>query len=590
MLAGYLALALAFTYRLWEHPASSTTTGNPLDHEQISWMIGWTVHSVTHLHAPFLAPVLNLPDGVNMLWNTGMLLPSLLLSPLVVLLGPTDGPPAAHNLLLTLGPALSAFTAYLVARRLLATRTGAVAAGLLFGFGPAMTAHSIGHVDLTFNPLVPPLVWLGVRAVTGRRPDLRIGALLGLTMAAQLLTGEEMLVQAALAGVLVALVLALSRPRLALARLPAAAVTLGYALVIFLVIAGGPLAVQLFGPRSQHGSAFVPDYFKSDLAAFATPSRLLLLHSDAQASVVDSFHGSAPEQNAFLGWALLALVVVMVVRRWADLRVRVAATVVAALLLLSLGQTLVVQGQETKMTLPWHLVRKLPLLDAMLPNRLPLVAAGFVGLLLGLAVDAVLGARRLRGVVLPSGVLPSGVLRGGVVTALLVVTLVPLVPLPLAVTRTKPIPGFFTDTGPGTARASVPAGSAALVVPFPNQKDTEPMRWQASADYRFSMPGGYFTGPACHGQHCDGNALIGPLGRPTSDLLRGVEESGTARQPALADLLAAKTDLAFWGVDRVLLGPSLAEPALRQTLTALFGPPSGEAGGVVVWQHPRVPV
>ena len=67
-------------------------------------------------------------------------------------------------------------------------------------------------------------------------------------------------------------------------------------------VCGYPLWVQFFGPLHQHGSAFAPDFFKSDLAGFVTPSELLLFHTAGSAAAAAQYQGGV-SRSTWPTWA-----------------------------------------------------------------------------------------------------------------------------------------------------------------------------------------------------------------------------------------------------------------------------------------------
>ena len=87
--ACYLAAALILTWRLWADPASRTVAGNPTDADLFAWYLRHAADAVTHGHLPALVTTaMNAPVGVNMMWNTSILLPGVLLTPVTLLFGP----------------------------------------------------------------------------------------------------------------------------------------------------------------------------------------------------------------------------------------------------------------------------------------------------------------------------------------------------------------------------------------------------------------------------------------------------------------------------------------------------------------------
>ena len=88
--------------------------------------------------------------------------------------------------------------------------------------------------------------------------------------------------------------------------LPAAA-GLGIAAGVTLLLAGYPLWVQFFGPLTQHGSAFTPDFFENDLTSFVTPSRQLLFHTAGSAAAAARYQGGVPEYLHGNTWGNMAV-------------------------------------------------------------------------------------------------------------------------------------------------------------------------------------------------------------------------------------------------------------------------------------------
>ena len=549
-LVGYLALALALTARLWLDPGQRQPP-NPPDVALFTWFLTWDAHPSLGLHASQL----NAPDGVNVMAQTGVLLPGLLLAPLTR----AAGAQVTYTLLLTLGPALSAWSAYLVLRRLGGLigggtgrstgcgtgSAGPLLGGLLYGFGPAMVAEAYGgHLQFTLAVLPPVLLLLATEAMQGSRPPLRTGALIGLLAGAQLLIGAELLLMTALAGM--GIVMAVRPPWRRMARLLAGAIPAG------LAIAGWPLVVLFLGRGATRGNIQQTGHFQEDLAGLVVPTRLMLFH--AGSAFTDRFPTGVQERTSYLGVLLLGLVGVAAVRRWSDRRVRLAVVLAAAFTVLSLGGELRVAGHRTGVALPWALVERAPVIGNMLPSRLPL--------LVGLAAAVILAV----------GGGAAGQAWGRWGLAACGLALLPLVPAPMAAEAVTPTPRYFADRPSGTL----------LVLPFPTPTRIEAMRWQAAAGLSFAMPGGFFVGPGPGGQ-----ARFGAVPTPTSTLLAEVAAGRTVRVGA-AERAAFRRDVARWGVTEVVLGPSAHRHLLRATVTALVGQGAQSNRGVDVWPLPSL--
>ncbi|HYZ53225.1 MAG TPA: hypothetical protein VE733_06905 [Streptosporangiaceae bacterium] len=559
----YVLAAVAVTLWLWRDPASSTVAGNPNDADQFAWFFRYDATAIAHARLPALiTSALNAPLGVNVMWNTFMLLPGVLLSPVTLL----SGPQASLTVLMTAGFAGSAAAMFAVLRRWDISVTAAVIAGAVYGFSPALLQSAVGHYDLQFAVLPPLIIDAALRLCTGRAGPLRGGLWLGLLVAAQLLTAEELLVGTVFAGSLIAVVLAVSRPRAALRRAGSAAAGFAVGAGVTLIVCGYPLWVQFFGPLHQHGSAFTPDFFKNDITGFVTPSRLLLFHTASSAAAAAKFQGGMPEYLAYLGWPFLIVLAVIAVRFWRHLAVRATAVTFAVLEVLSLGGTLMAGGRDySSVLLPWHWLGSLPLLDAALPDRFSTVADGAAAALLAFGVDL---ARRL-----PRAALAR---RGNaLVTAGAVLAVLPLVPRPLPSAAVAPLPAGWSAS---LAALRLPAGARVLVVPVPTPTFTEPMRWQADTGQPAEMIGGYFTGPGPGGQAYIGGGGITPTALFLNALWTG---HLPADPPSQAQV---RTQLSQWGPAAVVAVTG-ARSKLGQYLIRLLGDPAIRSGNVLAWRR-----
>jgi len=148
----FLALAVWHFRLTWTAPRGATIGGHG-----DPWLFVWFLKSdqlaVTHAHSPLFSHELNVPGGVNLTWNTSVILPGVLLAGVTAWLGPVF----TYNLLVTLALPLSAWAASLVFRRYVRSQLAAAVGGLLYGFSPYMVAHALGHLHLILA-VTPPLL------------------------------------------------------------------------------------------------------------------------------------------------------------------------------------------------------------------------------------------------------------------------------------------------------------------------------------------------------------------------------------------------------------------------------------------------
>src|SRR5438552_1734748 len=589
-LVGFLGLSVALFAGTWRAPTSSVAGSGTEDIGIIVWFLRWVPFALGHAENPLVTTYLNAPHGVNSMWNASMPVAGLAMWPFTSSLGPIF----SYNLLVTLAVALSAWCAFLAARRYVESPLAATLAGLLYGFSPYMIAQSQGHLHVTLA-FIPPLMLLVFDeiVVRQRRSAPWMGVLLGLLAASQLLLAEEVLATEALCAMLgVALLITLYPQRLRPHR-PHALTALGIAAAVFLALAAVPIGFQFFGPQHVTGAVQIRNAYVSDLLGFVVPTARQQFAPAAAVRLSQGFSGYSSEWDAYLGVPLIGLLVYVSVRFWTRPLVRVAATLMLMLAVLSLGTTLHIAGQWTAvpvgaLALTAPLVRRAipvrfglyvfpatwvglvaaPILSSALPARLMLYVFLFAGLLLAVLVDTP---------TLPSPASGGGLMRalagrGGLLKTLLIgAALLPLIPRLPFPAEPVDIPSFFTGGGV----RQLPQGSVALVLPYARLANSSAMVWQAAADMRFRMPEAYALLP--------GPSFSSPP-TATGSLMRMIELG--EEPPALTDDLRHQVlgDLAAWKVEAIIVGPMPYRERMIAFFTWLTGATPRQDGGVDIWR------
>ncbi len=561
VLAAYLLFGLYVTQNLLRSHGAGYLSQGVQDQQAFEWYLAATAHNVTHLHNPLFSDLQNYPAGVNLMANAAVLGLGIPLTPVTLLWG-------AHStffLIEWLGLSLTAAAWYwLFVRRLRVGWAGAAVGAWLCGFAPAMISHANGHPNFVAAFVVPVIIDRLAALRGGGRPA-RVGAGLGLLVAWQVLIGEEILLLASIALLVLALVLAAHR-RLHLRRmLPG----LGTGAGVALLLVGLPLWWQFFGPQS-YSSLWHPPA-GNDLAALwgiATRSR----GADPWASAALSMNRT--EENAFFGvapWVLAGAVVVLLLRRPL---VRALGAVVLVMTWLSLGESVTLHGEPTGVPALWALVQHLPVLENVLPTRFAMVLGPVFGALLALGIDAAarLGRReRYAAVGVPSVVLSAASTATALVVA--AVALRPVLPTPLVVDPRPPMPTFFSD---GVWHRYLHGGSL-LAAPPPDIADARALEWQIEAGMGFPLAEGYFVGPGPGGE--------GQYGATRTSLSLWLYDVNAANKPSLASAQQRAQfaeDLRTERVDAIVLPDRDQTPALLASLESAFGVPE-RAGEVYVW-------
>lgn len=559
IVGGYVLAAVVVTWRLWADPANlvQAHTG---DIDQFASWLRYYATAVAHGRLPALVTTaMNAPYGINLMRNTSFLLPGLLLTPVTLLAGPQTSLTVA----LVLGFAGSAASLFLVLRRWGASIPAAALGGALYGFSPALIHNGLSHYQDQFVVLPPLIIDALLRITTGRGRAVRNGIWLGLLVAAQVFIGEEVLIFTVLAGIVLTLVLAVSRPKAIPGQLRATAAGLATAAGVALLFCARALWVEFHGPVVSAGE------YRTSLAGFVTPSSDLLLHTSASAAAV----AQSPAQGvyfSYLGWPLLIVTVAAVAFGWRNLPVRTAGVTFLVLELLSLGShVLRFHGiQLPAALLPWDWLQDVPLLRSALPFRLPVVADGAAAAVLAFSLDLarsrISRARNWRHVGVSAAVVA-------------VLALLPLIPLPYPAYHTAPLPAGWQAV---FAELHVAPGATVMVIPVGYSRIPQPMRWQADTGEPSSMVGGTFVGVDRHGRpKRGGRANRTDTAAYVDALWMG---SSHPREPARSQVRA---DLRSLRPAAVVAVTSLSSP-LGRFLTRLFGPPTYQAGSVVAWRLP----
>ena len=573
VLSGYLLAAMIVTWRLWADPAGRAQVGDPHDVDLFAWFLRDAATAVSHGRLPALVTTaMNPPQGVSLMWNTSVLLPGVVLTPVTLLAGPQ----VSLTVLLTLSLAGSAASLFWVLRRWGASLGAAALAGAVYGFSPAMINSGIGHYHLVFAVLPPLMVDRVLRIVTGRGGSLRDGTWLGLLVSAQVFISEEVLVDTAVTALVLVVVVVLGRPRTAAGRLGHAAAGLATGVVVSLVLCGYPLWVQFRGPLREHSVQKGP--WNGFPAFFVDPPGTELFHTAGGAAAAAGFNLGLPEVLGYLGWPLLAVVLVAAIRFWRDARVRAAAVTWVVLELFSLGG-----GADHVFVpdwlMPWHWIQGLPLMAQVLPDRLAIFADGAAAAVLAFSLDL---ARA------PAPEAPAGrdasagrdapAWRRRIPLAVAVLAVLPLVPLPYLTAPVTPVPAGWQAA---FARLGLAPDARVLVVPIGNVGHTQAMRWQAETGEPGSMIGGYFVGPGANDQ-----AIFDPS--PTRLINKYVDWLwGGRRHPNASSVARIHPALKRWRAAAVVAVTGL-HSGIARVLTGLFGRPSFRIGQVLAW-HLRPP-
>jgi uncharacterized membrane protein len=501
---------------------------------------------------------MNAPDGVNLMWNSAMPVVSLVLAPVTLAFGPV----VAYNIAVVLAVATAGWACYLALRRLAGGVLGPLVGGLVYAFSPYVVGHATLHLNLIVVWIPPVMLLLLHDLLVGRRSSPgRLGAAIGLLAGIQVLVFEEVLATGAVAAAVLAVVmvavardgegLRLGARRVARAAAPAA--------VVFALVVAWPLAVQFLGPQRIDAPVQDVGRFSMDLLNVVLPTPNQLLAPDAVTEVSSRFSGLYHEATGYVGVPLLLVLAAAVALGRRDRRVVVAGGMAIAMGVLSLGPSLVVNGSDTGIPLPWLPFVHLPLIEHALPGRLTLYMWLAIAALVALAVARlhVIGGR-----------------HGAAGLAAVAAALVFVLPAPPGASDEE-IPAFFRSWD----ETAVQDDAIVLVAPhFTNGAGAAPMLWSAVAGNRPRLYEAYAYVP-----RPDGSPSYGPPATQLTRIMETIQDEGANLVAGGGVRAQALLDLEEQGISHVIVGPMRHRAQMVAFFTDLLGRPPRKLEGVELW-------
>jgi hypothetical protein len=245
VLASYLAAGIAVS---WPRATYLTTGKLPAtrDAGAYVWDFWWVAHQLAHFSNPWFTRGIAAPVGTQLGLHALMPLPGVLFAPVTMVFGPS----VSYNFLSIVMPGLLCYAAYRVARLWLPSQAGAIAAGAFFGLSSMLAWRSWYHLNLAAGELFIPIALEAAVRLT-RRPGWRQAVVLGVVLAAAVLTDQEIAVLVILVTVLALATWLLRRP-ITLAKVRVT----GLAALVAVVLASPQLAA--IARQTEHGGATSP--------------------------------------------------------------------------------------------------------------------------------------------------------------------------------------------------------------------------------------------------------------------------------------------------------------------------------------------
>jgi hypothetical protein len=521
------------------------------------WYMAWLPFALGHGLDPFISHFQFAPAGFNLLSNTGMLFPALLLSPVTV----TAGPVVAFDAGLVAAPVVSGGCLYFVCRRLGMSWAGGLVAGTLFGFSPYLMYEApFGHFNLTWLFFPPLAYYLMRRILLDEGSASRQGLALGALVVVQYFTSTEILLDCVILAVPMTLIFLARHFRDGPRAPKRLLIALSCACLVAVPLLAYPLWVTLAGPYHV-------------LLNPAKASGITLSNPAWPSANSPSAGRTARIGSGFAGPGAI-VVAAAALFWWRQVR-EVVHCAVGALIafVLALGLNIRTAGSVLLPTSPIAWFAHVPLLRAITPYRFSGPMVMFIAFLCATTITQVLRRLAQMG--------PSrrvAVARWSASALLAAAVLV----LPLLADRFPS--GVEHVEFPAAVSAAVTPGdrNATLdVYPGAGVLNGDPLIWQALGNMSFRLTDGY-----AFIQEPKGAIGFSPPSAITNILLAAAQ-LGTLR-PGLtrAARAAVAGDLRRSRVSGlVLLVNSVYARRLDQDMRQVLGPPTFQSASFDSWDN-----
>ncbi len=210
-LAVYLAVfIIGYAFPLVLHPGLPQIGQTQVDPNFYVWSWRWWPYAISHGLNPLYSRQIGAPAGFDLAWTTTAPAVAVILAPVTAAFGPIT----SANLTLLLAAPVSAWVAFLAARRLTGRFWAALVAGAVYGFSPYELGHTAsGQANLAVIMLLPLMLYLALLWRDGKLGDPVFVGLTAVTMAAEFYIFDEAFAEmAALWAVGLLIGFALARP------------------------------------------------------------------------------------------------------------------------------------------------------------------------------------------------------------------------------------------------------------------------------------------------------------------------------------------------------------------------------------------
>lgn len=549
---GYLVLSVLLWWNVWSRNPAHTTICGCGDTSKFTWSFGWVARALAHGSSPFYTDYLYHPHGINLLADTSSTAIGLVFAPITWVFGPI----ATVNVALTLAPALSALSMYVLLRRWTTWTPAAAIGGFVYGFSPfVLVSLASGWVDFALVA-IPPLCVLCVDELLFRqqRRPVAIGVGLGVLLVVQFFIGTEVLLMTvgfiASAVLMIVVGTVVRNPSQLRQRFGHGVTGVIAAGITSALLLAYPAWFALRGPASFSGPVW-NGYFEGDGSLL----RDFFLPAAAHVSSTNpvGYHGAYISPQ-YVGIPLVVVLIAGLAIWRHDARLWLFSGIAGLAALLSY----------------LHPLGSVALVQNVIPYRYVLVTYFAVAVCLALIVDHVvndIAQSRPQSPVADAFPFNDRRRKGGWSgpVAGLGVTVIALFPIALYVSQTIPLatqpivlPEWFRSVAP-----HLDSNQVLLVLPIQYIAGESPMTWQSVSGFQYKMaevggPGAVYVAnsPLRQGTTAIGNASVG-----IPYFVRFTSQ----------DVAAVRRALSVWGVTKVVIPDQPGLPADERVASVPLG-------------------
>jgi hypothetical protein len=450
-----------------------------------TWAMQWWPYAVSHGINPLYSTQIGAPGGYNLAWATTTPSVGLLMWPVTAAVGIV----ASFNLTLLIIPPVSAWAAFVAARRLTGRFWASLLAGAAYGLTPFELVHDWqGQPNLTVIALFPLMVYLVVRWWDGSLGRTGFISWMTVAMAVEFYTFNEAFADMTViwaGGLVIGFVVAGRAAWLKVARL---------GLLTAIAYVG---AVVLSAPYLVYALRHYPKALTRQQPAFSLHLiRLVLPVSDKlflfglTPLIRYSNHLGRSDIDDYVGLPLLLIPFALAVFARSSRIARLLAISLVFVIALAAGPILIIGNREL-VHLPWGRLWSLPIARSAEPSRLVIFAYLVLAIALALWLAAPTTSKLLRVARWGLGLLAVAMVIADLPTSYGAVDPLPLGYQPPAtmqpVNQLNQLPAFITQ---GLYRQYLRPGEIVVIVTY---RGNAGLLFQADADFYFRIAGGFIN-------------------------------------------------------------------------------------------------